>query len=310
MSDASISLNVTDSKGNIDVNGTLCNYTWNNGDKTKNISDLHSGIYSVTITDKYNCIDTLKINIPMDNKIAITVNPTNPKICKGDSVKIIVHSSLLTALYSWSPANGLSSTTGAFINAYPSQTTVYNIKASDKIGCFSDTNLTVLVSGLKLDIINYKNKLCFGDTLKITALHGNGIKPYIYHWYPSDINDSQISLHNLSDTVTIENYSVSVKDSLNCKDSTGFTITFLQPLKLTETSDSVCPADCNGSIIVKVRDSNGNPDNNGTLCTYSWSNNDSKNTINNLCSGSYVVTITDNNNCSAVSDNIKIPTIP
>jgi hypothetical protein len=60
-------------------------------------------------------------------------------------------------------------------------------------------------------------------------------------------------------------------------------------------TNPLCNGDCNGSIIV-------NPTNGVPPIGYVWGNGQTTQTINNLCSGNYTVTITDANNCTITAN--------
>ena len=65
-----------DSSGSIQVSatgGTIdYSYVWSNGDITNSISGLNAGIYSVTLSDNNNCIDTMSIEIVQPTQILVT----------------------------------------------------------------------------------------------------------------------------------------------------------------------------------------------------------------------------------------------
>jgi len=72
----------------------------------------------------------------------ISVNPSSPTICSGQSTTLTASGA---STYVWSPATGLSSTTGATVTASPTTTTTYTVTGTDVNGCTATSNVTVTV---------------------------------------------------------------------------------------------------------------------------------------------------------------------
>lgn len=72
----------------------------------------------------------------------------NTSICLGGTATLNAASSDGTYVYTWSPATGLSATTGAIINASPTVTTTYMITATSPAGCVKTQFVTVTVYAL------------------------------------------------------------------------------------------------------------------------------------------------------------------
>ncbi|MDB5261317.1 MAG: hypothetical protein JWQ14_598 [Adhaeribacter sp.] len=116
--------------------------------------------------------------------VTVTVNPL-PKVLVTANTTTVTSggAATLTAsgaiAYTWSPATGLSSTTGATVVAKPTATTTYTATGTDANGCTSATAITITVntSGLKMQTITFPpipNKI-YGDapfTLNATSSSG------------------------------------------------------------------------------------------------------------------------------------------
>lgn len=86
----------------------------------------------------------------------VTISPINPEVCPSDIQVARGGSVTPTAnttgsyLYSWSPATGLSSTTGQSVSASPSQTTTYTVTGTNIAGCVTQSSVTVRVPVVNL----------------------------------------------------------------------------------------------------------------------------------------------------------------
>jgi hypothetical protein len=74
--------------------------------------------------------------------VALAVSPATPSICNGESVVLTASGG---ANYVWSPAGGLSTTTGATVTASPTTTSTYTVSA-DLGNCTASKTVTVNVT--------------------------------------------------------------------------------------------------------------------------------------------------------------------
>ncbi len=74
----------------------------------------------------------------------VSVSPTNPAICAGQSINLTASGS--DGPYNWSPAATLSSPTGATVTASPSATTTYTVNTTTSTGCVINQDVTVTVN--------------------------------------------------------------------------------------------------------------------------------------------------------------------
>ncbi len=117
-------------------------YLWSTGETTDNISVSPVSVttYTVTGTD-LGCSATVTSTVTV-NQTTVTLLPTAAAICEGASVAL---SASGATTYAWSPATGLSSTSGNSVAANPVVTTTYTITGTDN-GCTDDETITVTVN--------------------------------------------------------------------------------------------------------------------------------------------------------------------
>lgn len=111
--------------------------------------------------------------IPADT---VTVSSTANPMCAGQPVTLTMSSLNTGYNYTWSPATGLSSTTGNSVTANPPFSIIYTINAIDAAGCESSTtiNLTVNPSPVIVSISATPSTVCVGSP---TQLDVNYILP-------------------------------------------------------------------------------------------------------------------------------------
>ena len=172
----------------------------------------------------------------------------------------------------------------------------YSVTVTDLYGCQSTTSSNISQPGPLTSTLSTSNPSCFGQpTGTINLTPSGGISPYTYSWSngrtTKDIN-----------SLTSGTYSVTITDANGCTTTNSATIT--QPTQLTTdvtTTNVNCYGGNNGTASVSV--GGGTPP-----YLYMWNNGSTQNSLSNLTSGNYQVTVTDNKGCSKISNlNISQP---
>lgn len=158
--------------------GTPLSYSWTvAGNPTVigttasiSVSPAVQTTYEVTVTDPCNNSATSQVTINVNALPTVTVNPTTATICQPGSAGVG-----LTAggadTYAWSPAAGLSATTGAGVTAAPGGTTTYTVTGTDGNGCINTATSTITVNYLVQGLVanSAPGTVCAGASSTLTA---------------------------------------------------------------------------------------------------------------------------------------------
>jgi hypothetical protein len=271
---------------NLTVSGGTSGYTylWSNSATTQDLTGLSAGTYSVTVTDANNCTATTSVNVSSSSSLSVTTTVTNV-LCNGaltGAVNATVSGGTSPYTYSWSN----SSTSEDLTNVAAG---TYTLTVTDATSCTAIVSATVTQPSAISLSATATNILCNGNTNgAIDLTVSGGTAGYTYVW--SNSSTSQ-DLTNLG-TGT---YSVTVTDANACTASTSATIT--QPSALTASATSVnvlCNGGTTGSVNLTASGGTG-------ALTYAWSNSSTSEDLSNVAAGTYSVTVTDANNCTATA---------
>jgi len=273
--------------------GVTVTYSWSNGSTTQDITGLSAGIYLVTATDTSSCITTGSYTITEPSIINLIVDTVINVNCNGDATGTITVSSTGGAggfTYNWS--NGAASASATGLTAGNYCITVTNANGCTASVCDSITEPTALTASL----VSSQNPFCNGEssgTIDINVSGGAG--GYSYNW----TNGS--TTQNLAN-IPAGNYTVTVTDGNGCTTTTGATLTDPAALVLNiSTTDVSCGGSNDGSATVT------SVQNGATPFSYLWNpGGQTGATISNLSAGTYSVTVTDNNGCTASTTGITI----
>ncbi|MBO4587863.1 MAG: gliding motility-associated C-terminal domain-containing protein [Bacteroidales bacterium] len=112
--------------------------------------------------------DTVIVTIPARNP-NVTVNPTNPSICYGDTVTLTANgtsSATGEGSYRWNPINGLDASTGATVHAFPTTPMTYTVTYTDGNGCEASASAVVTVNPQStLEAENLNQEVCVGGSI-------------------------------------------------------------------------------------------------------------------------------------------------
>src|SRR6185312_1963203 len=112
---------------------------------------------------------------------------------------------------------------------------------------------------------------------------------------PAGTTDSLTGLCSGNDSVT-------VTDANGCTSTAYFSITQPNPLVITVSSNNSACSLCNGSASISVSG--------GTApYSYSWTTGSTTDSATGLCKGTYTVTVTDANNCTATQKITIVPVV-
>lgn len=130
--------------------------------------------------------------------------------------------------------------------------------------------------------------LCNGDCNgSLSVLPSGGLAPYIYTW-SNGANTSSIT------GLCAGTYDITVTDQQTCQTISSYTLLEPQALQYNALVSPVnCDVACNGSV-------NGSVQGGTQPLTFSWNNGESTEDLSDLCQGSYILTITDNNGCELI----------
>ncbi|MCB0397491.1 MAG: gliding motility-associated C-terminal domain-containing protein [Flavobacteriales bacterium] len=272
-------------------------YLWSNGKTTQTITGLDPGQYIVTVTDSdpvcpLQWIDTVIVNgvyIPCGPRVTLTATPDT--ICLGFCTDLEATTTDGTEpyTYAWNPNIG---TGGGPHNVCPATTTRYYVTVTDNDGNSDTASVLVVVHDPPSLVTSTIPPTCDGlcDGTGTVTSTGNG--PFTYQW--DDANSQNTSS---ATGLCVGTYHVTVTDSFGCTDSTSVTLTSPPAMTLTtDSTDQSCFGTCDGATTVTA--SGGS-----SPYQYQWNDGSSQATATatGLCSGSYDVTVTDANGCTAIT---------
>ena len=264
-------------------------YAWSGtGTGTDPRTGLAAGTYTVTVTDSNNCTKTNSFNVTEPSAISITGVVTNVT-CNGGtngSVNLTVTGGVGIYSYAWSgvgtgtdPRTGLAAGT-------------YTVTITDSNSC-TKTSSFVISQPVPISITaSVGSATCSASNGSITLTVTGGVGFLTYAWTGAGVGG------NPRVNLAAGTYTVTVTDDNNCTKTASVTVGNLGSAIIV--SPSVNNATCgmsNGSISLALS---------GAVApvTYNWTGvGTGTNPRINLAAGTYTVTITDGNGCSAISTN-------
>lgn len=264
--------------------GSWASYVWSTGDTTQSIVVSAAGSYTVTVTNANGCVGTSAATTITVNPLptpTITANgPTT--FCNGDNV---VLTSSAAVSYQWSTGETTQSIT---VNSTGS----YSVTVTDVNGCMGDSDpVSVTVNSNPTPTItpDGPTEFCDGDSVILTA---SGAAFYV--WSTGDTTQAIT-------VFTSGTYTVTVIDTNGCQGtSAGITIT-VNDLPTPTITPSGPTTFCEGGSVTLSS---------SFAASYLWSTGETTQAITVSTTGTYVVTVTDVNGCSADSDGVDVTVNP
>ena len=285
-----------DGAGTVNVSGGTAPYTylWSNAATTASIAGVAAGTYNVTVTDANGCTATASVTVTQPTALSSNAVSTNVSCNSGNDGAATVSVSGGTAPYTylWNNAATTASIAGVAAGTY-------NVTVTDANGCTANASVTitqptVLIAG---GVVNANVSCNSGNDGAATVNVSGGTAPYTYLWSNAATTASIAG-------VAAGTYNVTVTDANSCTATASVTI--IQPTALSSNAVSgnvSCNGGNDGAATVNVSG--------GTApYTYLWSNAATTASIAGVAAGTYNVTVTDANGCTAnASVTITQPTV-
>ena len=279
--------------GSIDITTTggiaPYSYNWGNGVTTEDRTNLPAGNYSVIITDANNCTLSKTATLTQPGVLTVSVaNATQVSCYGGNNGSATTATTGGTTPYSyiWNDNNTLATRTGLTAGSY-------TVTVNDAAGCAATTTVTITqpAAALSVNISSSTNVSCYGgNNGNITTTTGGGTSPYSYVWSNGNSNASLSG-------ITAGTYRLTVTDAKNCSATVSTTIG--QPataltVSVATAGNISCAGGNNGTIQVTATGGSSG-------YQYNWGSGITTPTRNGLAAGSYGVTVTDANQCTATA---------
>jgi hypothetical protein len=160
--------------------GAPFNYSWSDGNggvypnASQITANLPAGTYTFSCTVSDNCGNscTSDVTVVVNGLPSVSVSPTSGLICNPGGSSITLDAAGAST-YAWSPASGLSSTSGASVSANPAITTTYTVTGTDVNGCTSTASSIITVNTkANIAVTAVPATICSGASSTLTATSG------------------------------------------------------------------------------------------------------------------------------------------
>jgi gliding motility-associated-like protein len=270
-------------------------YEWSNGNTTANAIALDNGSVGVTVTDANGCSTTQFLNIeevPELTAEIITVEPA----CFGEASGLlgVVADGGLGASdpinydynYIWSTGTTLDTISNMLGGIE------YAVTITDAQGCsVVETRILDQPGEMTFNLIA-QDITCNGDIDGVIAVDtlnvNNGNGSYVFAWDANANNQNTQTATGLS----VGNYFVTMTDGSGCTAVNNKVVAEPPMIVLNfESEDNVCSGQAVGSAVVQANGGVGS-------FSYDWSNGATTPAIQDLATGTLIVTVTDGNGCT------------
>jgi hypothetical protein len=260
------------------------NAVWSDGNTSTTNTGLAPGGYNVTITDNNNCTQTADYIILPGILMEIDLVLIQHVSCAGGtdgSVSVMGSSGIPPYAYLWS--NG---ETGSSIDSLGPG--LYSVTTTDDYGCFVTSEYEVNEPpAMTAQITQTSQNQCAGDsTAGLSAMASGGTSPLAALW-----SNGVSGFENVNLGAGI--YSVTITDANACISLLSDTISEPLPIDVNTIGTNETGSGANDGTAMS------NPTGGVPPFNFLWSTGDTLSALSGLAPGTYTVTTTDSNGCTA-----------
>lgn len=251
------------------------------------VMNLCADVYSVTLTDNNGCTDTLQVSILAAVPMVVSFVETDP-MCLGaqdGSIEATISGGTMPYQFLWNTGSTMEDLQNLPCNPYA-------LTLTDAAGCVQNyTTELICPTGLVVSNISMQPVRCFGgNTGSATVVAQGGAGNLTYQW-----DDANLQTTATATNLNAGMYAVTVTDANGCNTSTSIVVS--QPNALTVTTLTTNASCLNAGDGTATAQAMG-----GTSpYEYEWAATLTTQTIQNLAAGTFTVTVTDANLCTATA---------
>jgi gliding motility-associated-like protein len=252
------------------------------------VSNVASGIYTVTIIDHNLCAVSSTVQVTQPTSLTPTTSFTNASCAGNGTASVTVSGGTGPYTYIWAPSGGNASSASVPVGTY-------TVLINDNNLCASSATVNVGITAvLPVPTISSNGPICFGQDLVLTG--GGGVS---YQWdgpslFSSTVQNPTITAANISSSGI---YTLTVVGANSCTNSITLNVIVNPQPIVSATGATVCSGN------------NANLTANGGV-SYSWTGPNGYVSLNQnaviiaanpLSEGQYTVFVTDANTCTNVA---------
>lgn len=246
----------------------------------QDITNLALGTYQITLTDANSCALTSSFTLGSPNPLELSI--TSEVIGCGQHARANLianaHGGIGQLTYLWSTGDATS-----FLSDQVSGN--YSVTVTDESGCIRVEQAIVEVTEALEIIPQIETDRCAGDSTKIKFDISGGRSPYTLSFSHNYENIEQLSY------APAGTYRAVVVDAMGCSEEVSFELTEPDRIDVVATVEhATSETATDGSIIVS-------PISGVLPFEYAWATGQQTNELNNIGSGTYVLTVTDAQGC-------------
>ena len=246
-------------------------YKWSNGEKTRSITITTPARYTLTTKTEEGCTVSRTIEVKDHPKVNADLKPTPTTICNGDSTLLESKYDVPYYSYEW---NTGATTKSIYVNS----TGTYKLTITDiRTGCKDSTEIAIKVEDNLQPTIKGSN-ICSGESATLEVLPND--PSYTYLW--SNGEETPVIVVTQAGTYTV------IVSKAGCVGTAEFTVKESPTPRFDIQGESII---CTNETATLTSDKD--------FSEYLWSTNEITKEIEVTEAGTYTLTVTDENGCTA-----------